>query len=124
MTNILAQSQQNIGDDLEGFGDYGLEGRNPSQAGSIFNEFISNIIGILTLVAGVWFFFVLITGAIAWISAGGDKGKVAEARQRITMGLVGIAVVVASIFIVDIVGNLLGFPQILDPASLIPTLSP
>ncbi|MGD8744552.1 MAG: hypothetical protein PVJ52_03095 [Candidatus Woesebacteria bacterium] len=124
MNDLIAQQEYPIGEELEGFGNYGLEGRNPAQAGSIFNEFISNIIGILTLIAGVWFFFVLITGAIAWISAGGDKGKVAEARQRITMGLVGIAVVVAAIFIVDIVGNLLGFPQILDPASLIQTLSP
>ena len=107
---------------IEGFGEYGLQNTNPSQAPIIFNSFLSSIIGLLTVIAGIWFFFVLLTGAIMWIGAGGDKGKVVEARQRITMGLIGIAVVVAALFIADVVGGLLGFPQILDPGGFIQDL--
>ena len=121
--NILI-AQQVIPDsgEIRGFGEYGLEDRLASGAPTIFNSFLSSIIGLLTLIAGIWFFFVLLTGAIMWIGAGGDKAKVMEARQRITMGLIGIAVVVAALFIADIVGGLLGFPQILDPGGFIQNL--
>lgn len=120
-------AQQPIPDNggiIRGFGSYGLVGEDPINAPNIFNSFLSSIIGLLTLIAGIWFFFVLLTGAIMWIGAGGDKAKVMEARQRITMGLIGIAVVVAALFIADIVGGLLGFPQILDPGSFIQGLYP
>jgi hypothetical protein len=125
MLSLLAQSQINDnGWIFRGFGSYGLETQAPGQAPSIFNSFLTSTIGILTVIAGIWFFFVLITGAIMWIGAGGDKGKVAEARQRITMGIIGMVVVVAALFIADIVGGLLGFPDILDPGSLIQVLGP
>ena len=119
----IAQQQIDDGGEIfRGFGEYGLVGQAPSTAPTIFNSFLSSIIGLLTVVAGIWFFFVLLTGAIMWIGAGGDKGKVVEARQRITMGLIGIAVVVAALFIADVVGGLLGFPQILDPGGFIQDL--
>jgi hypothetical protein len=122
---LLAQQEiPDTGGILRGFGVYGLGTGSPTDAPGVFNSFLSNIIGVLTLVAGIWFFFVLLTGAIMWIGAGGDKAKVVEARQRITMGLIGIAAVVAALFIADIVGGLLGFPQILDPGSFIQGLYP
>lgn len=124
MHKYLAQRPQGVPGDLRGIGPYGLENRPVTEAPNLFNAFLSATIGLLTIVAGIWFFFVLITGAIGWIGAGGDKAKVIEARQKITMGLIGIAAVVAALFIADIVGGLLGFPGITDPASLIQLLSP
>jgi hypothetical protein len=109
---------------IRGIGEYGIESGSPGTAPTRFNSFLSNIIGLLTIIAGIWFFFVLIIGAIQWIGAGGDKTKVVEAKQKITMGLIGITIVVAALFIADIVGGLLGFPQILDPGGFIDTLGP
>jgi len=94
------------------------------QAGNTFNTIVSNIVGLLTLVAGIYFFFVLIMGAFTWIGAGGNKGKVEEAREKITTGLIGITVVVASIFLVELVGRVLGFTNILNPANVINSLGP
>lgn len=102
-----------------GFGKLGLEGASASEAPSIFNSFISGIIGVLTIVAGLWFIFVFISGAISMISSGGDKGALESARKRIFNSLIGLAVVIASIFIIDLVGKILGIKLILNPASFI-----
>lgn len=120
MNNLLAQSQINIGQ-ISGLGPLGV---NPSDAPNKFNQILTLLIGILTLIAGVWFFFLLITGGIAWMAAGGDQRKLSEARSRITTGLIGLVIVVAAIFIIQIIGNLLGFGDILNPASYIDLLVP
>ena len=70
---------------------------------------ISVVVGTLTVVGSIWFIYVLITGAIAYINAGGDKGAVEEARKRMTTGLVGLLILIAAIFLVDLVGYIIGF---------------
>lgn len=77
-------------------------------ATSRFVTILSTTIGVLTLIAGIWFIFKIITGGIGIMSAGADKGKLAEARANITYGFTGLLVVVAAIFIAGIVGTVLG----------------
>lgn len=94
-----------------GFGPLG----NPTDGGiSTFSKFISSTIGLMTIIAIIWFVFVFITGAISMITAGGDKAALESARKRISSGLIGLVVVVAAIFILDLVGNLIGIPNILN----------
>lgn len=102
-----------------GFGKLGLEGSSAENAPSIFNSFISGVIGVLTIVAGLWFIFVFISGAISMISSGGDKGALESARKRIFNALIGLAVVVASIFLIELVGKILGINLILNPAQFV-----
>lgn len=78
-----------------------------------FTKFISSTIGLMTIIAIIWFIFTLITGAIAMISAGSDKASLENARKKITNGLIGLVVTIAAIFIIDLVGNLIGIPNIL-----------
>jgi len=73
-----------------------------------FSGIISSVIGIITVIAVIWFIFLLITGAVGIMSSGGDKAKVQAARSKITWGLVGLMVVVAGIFIIQLVGGLIG----------------
>ncbi len=77
----------------------------------------------MTIIAIIWFIFVLITGAISMIGAGGDKAQVENARKRITTGLIGLVVVVIAIFLVDLIGNLLGIENILNLQSLFKTVT-
>ncbi len=98
---------------LRGQGDIGFEGvpDRPFTVADFSDPFMSIIsisIGILTIVAGIWFIFKLITGALGIMAAGADKGKMAEARANITYGLVGFVLVVAAIFIAQIVSTILG----------------
>jgi hypothetical protein len=122
MRNYLAQTQTDIGNPLRGIGPLGLEGGE--DAPSVFAQLVSTAIGLMTVIAAVWFIFVLITGAIGIISSGGDKAAYEAARKRITTGIIGIAVVVAAVFIIDLVATLLGIPSILNIQSVIQSLSP
>ncbi len=100
---------------FSGFGPLG----NPTGSGiGIFSKFLSSVIGLMTVIAIIWFVFVFITGAIGMITAGGDKAAVESARKRITTGLIGLVVVIAAIFIIDLVGSLIGIPNILDLPAL------
>jgi len=97
-----------------GFGPLGTNLIGEGQGIARFSSFISSAIGLMTIIAVIWFVFVFITGAISMITAGGDKAALESARKRISSGLIGLVVVVAAIFILDLVGNLIGIPNILN----------
>ncbi len=104
---------------FKGFGYYGLETTTPNNAAIIFGGFISRIIGVITIVAFIWFLFVFITGAISIIGAGSDKQAMETAKKKITAGLIGLVVTVAAIFVVRLIGSFLGIENFLSPAKLI-----
>ncbi len=110
------------GGGFKGFGPLG----NPSEgtAVSTFSNFISSTIGLLTIIAIIWFVFILITGGIGIMSAGGDKQSLENAQKRITTGLIGLVVVVLGIFIVRLVGALIGIPDVLNLNSLFNMIAP
>lgn len=116
---LLAQIPLSPSDGFKGWGIIGLENDSANSAPSVFNQFISAVIGLLTVIAAIWFVFVFITGAISMISSGGDKGALESSRKRIFNALIGLAVVVASVFIIRLIGKLLGFDLILNPADFV-----
>lgn len=110
---------------LEGLGPLGLEGKTAEQAPTLFNLFISGVIGLMTTIAFIWFTFNFVIGAIGIITAGGDKGKIESARARITTGIIGIVVVISSLFIIQLLGSLTGVGNIiLRPTDIINLISP
>lgn len=115
---LLAQSSESLGN-ITGEGTLG----NPTDAPATLDLVLSTIVGVLTIVAGVWFMFQIITGAIAWISAGGDKMAIENARKRILNGFIGMIIVVSAVFILDLVGTLLGLPFLSSPGSFITSVA-
>ncbi len=99
----------------------GLFSETGSTANLAFSDVLSLIIGVMTVVAAIWFVFNTLVGAIGIISASGDKNAYEQARQRITTGILGLIVVISAVFLVDVIGQLLGFNAILDPAGFIQT---
>jgi hypothetical protein len=120
MKDLLTQNPQNIGPPLTGIGTYG----NPSGWQGKFSDILTKTIGILTIVAGVYFIFLLIAGGIAWMASGGDKGKLAAARSTMFSGAIGLAIVVAALFIAEIFGGLIDLPNILNPSYVLNSLAP
>lgn len=116
MKYLLAQEPIDIGEPLRGIGGLGLKDGAEGALG-IFSGVISKAIGLMTIIAIIWFIFVFITGAIGIISSGGDKAALETSRKRITSGLLGLVVVVAAIFIIDFLGTLLNIP-VLDIQTL------
>ncbi len=62
----------------------------------------------LIIVGGLAFIIFFLRGGLNWIIAGGDKGKIEEARNRITQGLIGLAILVASYVIVKFLETAIG----------------
>lgn len=117
--NYLAQAQ-NIGKPLTGIGCLGLV--NCTDPLSVFNRIISTTVGLMTAIGAIWFLFILITGAYGIMSSGGDKGANEQARKKIQTGLTGLIVVIAAVFIIDLIGWLLGFNLILNPGNIIESI--
>ncbi len=75
--------------------------QNPANTGggtiiTNLGQYISNIVGIVLILASLVTFFYLAYGGLMWIMAGSDKGKLEEARSRITNAIMGLAIVAAS----------------------------
>ncbi|MBI5620185.1 hypothetical protein HY949_00210 [Candidatus Gottesmanbacteria bacterium] len=69
---------------------------------------LSRVFAGLFLLAFITGFFYLVTGAMHWITSGGDKAKLEESRNRIIHSIVGIIVVASSWAIIALVGQFIG----------------
>ena len=81
---------------------------------------VGGAVGLGIIIALIIAFFFLIIGGIKWITSGGDKAQVEEARNQITNALIGVAIVAASWAIMRLIGFFFG----IDPFALdIPTVA-
>lgn len=69
---------------------------------------ISAIVGTLLILAALMAFLYLIMGGIQWITSGGDKTHMEEARNKITHAIVGLIIVGAAWAVMVLVQNFLG----------------
>lgn len=73
---------------------------------------VGRVITIALIVAALIALGFLIFGGIRWILSGGEKEKVEEARGTIIAALVGLVIVFAAYFIINIVFGLFGLGNI------------
>lgn len=116
--NYLAQGTS-LGPPLSGIGTIG----DGTGGGTALARIISAAIGLLTVIGAIYFIFVLLTGAIAIIGSGGQKGGLEEGRQKITTGVIGLVVTISAMFILEVVSIIFGLPSLLDLNTLISTIS-
>ncbi len=77
-SSLLAQVPNRVGGDIGGLGPLGdiFPSLDPtSEAVGRFDRLISITIGIMTVIAGIWFIFILFSGAFGILASGGDKSK-------------------------------------------------
>lgn len=91
----------------------GIEGST-----SAIEKLMSNVLVILTVVAGMAFVLYFLLGGLNWITAGGDKGKIDKAKGMMTNGAIGLIIIALSYSIAWIVGKAIGI-DILNPAKII-----
>jgi hypothetical protein len=81
---------------------------------------ISSIIGLLTVIAGIWFIFMFLIGGYTWMTSMGDKHKLQEARDRIVNALIGLVIIVAGWGVLAMVGQFFGWDILISsPADII-----
>ncbi len=86
-------------------------------------KLLSNIIGFITLLGGLFFIVYLFLAAFDWLSAGGDSGKVEKARNRMTQGVLGLIVMVMAYSIIGIISHIIGL-DLINLGDTIKTLKP
>jgi hypothetical protein len=76
----------------------------PGDSGGIFlSKGIPAAVGLAFVIGALVFFFMLVLGAIQWISSGGDKQALEGARGRITSALVGLVLLFAALAIIKFI---------------------
>jgi hypothetical protein len=79
--------------------------------------YISRIVSLLLIVAGLASFGYLVLGGVSWITAGTDTNKVDEARTRLTNAIIGLAIVAASWAVFLIIDYFFGLGLVSDGGS-------
>lgn len=75
---------------------------------SFIQSFIPAAITLLFVGGSVLFVFMLIIGAIGWITSGGDKAKIEESRGKVTNAIVGILIMLTVYAVVKLVQGFFG----------------
>lgn len=75
-------------------------GDAPDKSPAQFAITIATLWQTIIIIGGLAFILYFLWGGIQWITAGGEKTKIEEARAKITQGLVGLAILAASYVIV------------------------
>lgn len=83
-------------------------GSAPDDSPRQFAITIATLWQTIILVGGLAFILFFLQGGLTWITAGGDKGKIEEARGKITQGLVGLSVLAASYVIIKFIEMAIG----------------
>lgn len=72
---------------------------------SFFQKLLPALVNLLLIGGVLVFFFILVTGAIQWISSGGDKQGIESARSKITNALIGIVILFAVFAVLKLIEN-------------------
>ncbi len=121
---LLAQTPHDLGTigEGEGLGPWSEPG-GISNTAALLGKILSNVIGFMTIGAGIWFMFQFIIGAYNWMTAGGDQQRIQAAQRKVSNAFLGLVIAVAAYALIWLIGQLLGF-QILQIPTLIQQLGP
>lgn len=83
---------------------------------SNFNLLIPGLINLVLIAAVVGFLFLILLGGIQWMTSGGDKNALENAKNRITAALVGIIIVFSAWAILSLVKSFFGITEWSGPS--------
>ena len=78
------------------------------RGGEFLQNFLPRFVLVGFVIGAVIFLFVMIIGAIQWITSGGDKAAIEMARGKIVNALIGIVILFSLIAIFIAVGEFFG----------------
>ncbi len=87
----------------------GSWGQDPAAAksGSTFTIFIVHFWNVVIQVGALAVLLYFIWGAVEWITAGGEKGKLESARNRMLHAAMGLLILVSSLVLIGFISYLL-----------------
>jgi len=68
-----------------------------------FQKGLSSTISLGLIIGIIIFIFILLIGAVKWITAGGDKASLESAQKTITNALIGLAILLSIFAIIRVI---------------------
>ena len=84
---------------------------------------MSDIIGIITILATLFFIVYAFLAAFDWITAAGEKGKIEKAKDRLVWSTLGLILMIATYAIIGLIGSIVGL-DILDLGGMLGKVVP
>lgn len=110
-SNLIAQITNPAIDESIGSGD----------GGKALALLIANLWRTVIILGGLALLLYLVWGGLEWVMAGGDKTKVENARAKITQGIIGMAILSATVAIAIFLSEVLQLdllnPQFFTPGN-------
>lgn len=92
-------------------------------ATSILEKIVSNVIGFITVVAGLAFVVYSVLAGLTWITAREESERISKSKQMLTNALVGLAIVASSWALTGVLQTVFGF-DILHLQALLDSMIP
>lgn len=73
------------------------------------STFVTLLINLIIGVSAAIFVIMIVLGGAQWIASGGNKDKIAAARQRITHAVIGLFIVMTGAAISQAIGTIFGY---------------
>lgn len=88
----------------------------------IIGRVIGAVVGVFIVVGAIMALLHLLFGAVKWITAGGDKTQMENARERITQAIIGLIILASVWALMVFIGSFLGlnFPNFTLPGIAVP----
>jgi len=75
---------------------------------SFFQEAVPRFLALGMVIGTLIFFFILIIGAIQWISSGGDKSALESAKGKLTNAFIGIIILFSLFVLLKVIESFFG----------------
>ncbi len=113
LSTLIAQAEINLGQTAIDQGLPGTADVDTADYAGAFGVILGNIMSFVMVIAALAVLLYLIWGAVEWITAGGDSGKVEKARTKMMNAIIGIIVLSAVTAIFMLIQEFLGL-ELLD----------
>jgi len=90
---------------------------------STLEIWLSDIIGIITILGTLFFIVYAFIAAFNWITAAGEKSKIEKAKDRLVWSTLGLILIVATYAIIGLIGGIIGL-ELLKPGEMIQEIIP
>ncbi len=91
-----------------------FKGDSGTFGAAVLGKYIAVLIQTSAVLGGLAVLLYMFMGALQWITAGGDTGKIEKARNRILQAIIGLAVLVSVVGIATFLGPVFGL-DLLQP---------
>lgn len=88
-----------------------------------FETLAGNLIGIITIIAVLFFIIQIIFAGYAFISSQGDQKVMESTRKRLTEAVLGLVIVIIALGLGNLIAYLLGLSGVLDIAGIFSRLN-